>query len=137
MLEIRIHPNEISDAFMSVLGTLIYFISMPFLGDLEDFKHHRSSETAICTWLIPDLFIPQQSTVYFNQCISELRRKLFRCFYRRFTLSNRSDTSRSHNHSICHFAYFFGLFWRTNSKSHTHGCEGVLTHARNQIAKSL
>src|ERR1044071_3058201 len=138
MLEIRILPNEISDAFMSVLGTLIYFISMPFLGDLEDFKHHRSSsETAICRWWISDLFIPQQSTVHFNQCVSELRRKLFRRFYRRFTSSNRADTSSPHNDSVCHLAYFFRLFGRADSKSHTHRCRCMLAHALNQLAESF
>src|SRR6185503_5025529 len=35
MLEIRMQPSEISDAFMSVLGTWMYFIEKPQNGNVK------------------------------------------------------------------------------------------------------
>lgn len=71
------------------------------------------------------------------QCASELPRKPPRRLNRSFTSTNRSHTSRSNDHPIRHFPNFPGLLGRADSKSHTHRHGRVLTHLRDQPAKSL
>lgn len=68
---------------------------------------------------------------------SEFSCKLSRRLNRMFTLSNRFHTRRANNDSICELTNLPGLLRCADSKSHAHRHGRVISHALNQIAKSI